>query len=358
MSDANGMTFREAGRLDDGRVVHEIVLSHDGMEITVLSLGATITSWLVPDRAGRAANVVLGYDRWQDYLGNAPYLGATVGRYGNRIAGGEFEIDGRRYRVTRNEGTNCLHGGQRGFNKRLWEIAATRAASEGEGPAVTLRYASEDGEEGFPGRLEARTTLALARGRRLDVDMEASTDAPTVVNLIRHDYFNLSGGGTVLGHELTLPAGHFHPVDESLIPEGVAEVGGTPFDFRRPHAIGERIGDPHPQRVRARGYDHHWILDEAPGHAARLAACLVDPSSGRRLTVRTTEPGVQVYTSNYLDGTLKGHGGVPLERHSAVCLETQHSPDSPHHPEWPSVVLRPGEVRRSRTSYAFDVVPG
>jgi aldose 1-epimerase len=345
------------GRLDDGRAVHEVALAHDGMTLAVLTLGVTIVGWCVPDRAGAVADVVLGFDRWQDYLGPQPYLGATVGRYGNRIAGGSFEIDGHRWQVTRNEGTNCLHGGRHGFNQRLWEVASTRSASETEGPAITLRYVSEDGEEGFPGRLEARTTLALARGHRLDVDMEARSDRPTVVNLIRHDYFNLAGSGSVLDHELTLPAGWFHPLDEALIPTATAEVGGTPFDFRRPRVLGERIRDPHPQMVRGRGYDHHWILDETPGHSARLAACLVDPASGRRLILRTTEPGVQVYTSNYLDGTLRGRGGVPLERHAAVCMETQHSPDSPHHPEWPSVVLRPGDVRRSHTSYEFGVAP-
>ena len=305
------------------------------------------------------ANVVAGFADLADYVERNPHFGVIVGRYANRIAGAAMEIDGQRFELDRNDGPNTLHGGARGWGKRLWEIES--AQSQGS-PSLVLRYVSADGEEGFPGRVEARVTYALAGDRTWVVDYEARTDKPTVVNMSHHDYFNLAGGGSALDHELTLPASRFHPVGPGLVPVGTESVDGTPFDFRVPTAIGARIAGPHPQLAAAGGYDHHWLLDPvadearedapAPG-PLRLAARLRDPASGRWLELHTTEPGLQFYSGNFLDGTLEGPGGVVYTHRSAVCLEPQHGPDSPHHPDWPSVLLRPGEVYRSRSVYRF-----
>jgi len=356
--------LREAGRLADGRVVQEITLSHDGLVLSALSYGGIVNALWVPDRDGRPGNVVRGFDRLEDYLGSHPYLGEIVGRYANRIAGGCFELDGEGYELTRNEGDNTLHGGRRGFGVRPWQVESTRALDPAlGGPAVTLRHVSEHGEEGFPGRLDVRVTYSLHDGRAWQIDTEATTDRPTLVNLSHHDYFNLAGSGSALDHVLTIAASRYHPVDERMIPTGIADVSGTPFDFRSARPIGERIREPHAQIVLGHGYDHHWLLDDpselskdtptGPAGAPQLAAKLEDPASGRTLALYTTEPGLQFYSANHLDGTLRGRGGEPLARHSALCLEPQHSPDSPHHPEWPSTVLRPGEVYRSRSTYVF-----
>jgi len=354
--------LREAGRLPDGRVVQEVTLSHDGLTLSALSLGGIVDKLWVPDRNGQPGNVVRGFDQLDGYLGTHPYLGQIVGRYANRIAGGWFELDGEGYELTRNEGDTTLHGGRRGFGVRLWQVESARAFDPAlGGPAMTLHYVSEHGEEGFPGRLDVRVTYSLHDGRAWQVDAEATTDRPTLVNLSHHDYFNLAGSGTVLDHVLTLPASRYHPVDARMIPTGTADVSGTPFDFRYGRPIGDRLREPHAQLVLAKGYDHHWLLDDADGGRAdeaglpapHLAAKLEDPASGRTLALHTTEPGLQFYSANHLDGSLLGHGGEPLARHSALCLEPQHSPDSPHHPEWPSTVLRPGEVYRSRSIYVF-----
>jgi aldose 1-epimerase len=352
----DGLRIREAGHLPDGRAVHEVTLSCDGLVLSALTFGGIVNALYAPDRDGRLANVCLGFDTVDDYLErNAPHLGEIVGRTCNRIAGASFELDGVTYPLPRNDGPNCLHGG-RGFGERLWEIEAARPHDEATGgPALVLRYVSADGEEGFPGRLEVRATYSLRPGRAWHIEYEARTDRATPVNLTHHAYFNLAGAGagSVLGHRLTIPASRIHTTDEHQIPDGTLDVSGTPFDFRAEEAVGARIGEPHAQLVLARGYDHHFLLDEPPGTAPRLAARLVDPASGRGLEVRTSEPGVQLYTGNYLDGALRGHGGVPMRRNDALCLETQHAPDSPHHPEWPTTVLRPGEVFRSETVYRF-----
>jgi aldose 1-epimerase len=345
---------RPYGHLPDGRLVEEITLSHRGLVLSLITLGGIVTTLWAPDRDGVAANVVRGFDNLDDYVHRNPHFGVIVGRYANRIAQGELVVDGQVHALSRNDGSNCLHGGTDGFGKRLWEVASTREhdAALG-GPAVTLRYVSVDGEEGFPGRVEALVTYSLVGDLTWRVDYEATTDRPTVVNLSHHDYFNLAGQGSALDHELAIPAGRFNAVDANLIPTGVDPVEGTPFDFRAATRIRARMGDTHPQLAVAGGYDHNWILDDAGPGTLRLAATLRDPASGRAMTLHTTEPAVQFYSGNFLDGTLVGHGGEAYGRGAAICLEPQHNPDSPHHPAWPSTVLRPGETYRSRSVYTF-----
>ena len=345
---------RVYGHLADGRAVHEYTLAHGGLALTFITLGGIVTTLWAPDRDGVAANVVRGFDNLDDYVHRNPHFGVIVGRYANRIALGELAIDGETFALARNDGSNCLHGGRDGFGTRLWEVASARAhdAALG-GPAVTLRYVSADGEQGFPGRVEARVTYSLGADRSWRVDYEATTDRATVVNLSHHDYFNLAGRGSALDHVLTLPAARFNPVDARLIPTGIAAVDGTPFDFRAPTRIRARLHDAHPQLALAGGYDHNWILGDAPGATPRLAARLEDPASGRAMTLHTTEPALQFYSGNFLDGSLRGHGDEAYQRGDAVCLEPQHSPDSPHHADWPSTVLRPGETWRSCSVYAF-----
>ena len=348
------LSQREYGHLPDGRVVHEVTLSNGGLTLSLITLGGLVTMLWVPDRDGVAANVVRGFDNLADYAERNPHFGVIVGRYANRIAQGELVIDGQAHALSRNHGSNSLHGGTQGWGKRLWELVSTRAhdAALG-GPAVTLRYVSADGEEGFPGRVEALVTYALAGDGTWRVDYEATTDQPTVVNMSHHDYFNLAGRGSALDHVLTLPASRFNPVDATLIPTGIAEVDGTPFDFRAPTRVRARMADAHPQLAQAGGYDHNWILDDAAAGTLRLAATLSDPASGRTMTLHTTEPAIQFYSGNFLDGTLTGHDAEAYQRGDAICLEPQHSPDSPHHADWPSTVLRPGEVYRSSTVYRF-----
>ena len=345
---------REYGHLADGRAVHEITLSHGGLVLSLITLGGIVTTLWAPDRDGVAANVVRGFDNLDDYVRRNPFFGVIVGRYANRIALGELAIDGETHALSRNNGSNCLHGGEDGFGTRLWDIEATREHDDAlGGPAVTLRYVSVDGEEGFPGRVEARVTYSLGADRSWRVDYEATTDRATVVNLSHHDYFNLAGHGSALDHLLTLPASRYNPVDASLIPIGIAEVDGTPFDFRAPTRIRARLGDADAQLAIAGGYDHNWILDDARLGALRLAARLEDPASGRAMELHTTEPALQFYSGNFLDGTLVGHENEAYQQGDAICLEPQHSPDSPHHADWPSTVLRPGQVYRSSTVYTF-----
>lgn len=345
---------REYGHLPDGRAVHEITLSHGGLVLSFITLGGIVTSLWVPDAQGVAANVVRGFDNLDDYVRRNPFFGVIVGRYANRIARGELVIDGETFALDRNNGTNCLHGGAAGFGTQLWEVVDTREhdAALG-GPAVTLRRVSADGEQGFPGRVESRVTYSLGADRAWRVDYEATTDRATVVNLSHHDYFNLAGHGSAMGHVLTLPAGRYNPVDADLIPTGIASVEGTPFDFRAPTPIRARLADAHPQLAAGGGYDHNWILDDARIGTLRLAARLEDPVSGRAMELRTTEPALQFYSGNFLDGSLTGHGGEAYGRGAAICLEPQHSPDSPHHPDWPSTVLRPGDTYRSTSVYTF-----
>ena len=342
------------GRLRDGRTVDVFTLATaSGLVMRAMTFGGVILSLRVPDRAGRVDDVVLGYDHLDAYAADSRYLGAIVGRYANRIARGRFVLDGRAYELAVNDPPNHLHGGRRGFDKAVWTAEDTSLATEA---AVTLRYVSRSGEEGYPGTLSVAVRYALTDPGELRFEYRASTDAPTVVNLTQHSYFNLAGAGRgdVLGHELTLHADRFRPVDENLIPAGDAPVAGTPFDFREPCRIGSRIEMHDVQLARGRGYDHDFVVRRsAPGlvHAARL----VEPESGRRMDVHTTEPGLQFYSGNHLDETVRGKGGRAYPARAALSLETQHPPDAPNHPDFPSTVLRPGEELVSTTVLAFGV---
>jgi aldose 1-epimerase len=343
------------GALPGGDIVEQFTLTNPhGIEARVITYGAAITSLRTPDRAGRFDDIVLGYDSVSGYVNDASYVGVVVGRYANRIARGRFTIDGRTYALATNDGPNALHGGRRGFSKVSWVGEPfTHADSVG----VTLRYASADGEEGYPGNLAVAVTYTVTPGDELIVDYEATTDKPTPVNLSQHSYWNLhgSGAGTILDHVLTLDAAGFTPVDSTAIPTGaITPVQGTPFDFRTPTAIGARIDASDVQLRFGRGYDHNWVLDRTGtglSHAARLA----DPTTGRTLDVATTEPGIQFYSGNFLDGTIRGKGGVSYGHRGALALETQHYPDSPNHSAFPSTILRPGDTLRSRTVFTFGV---
>ncbi|CAL9434509.1 aldose epimerase family protein [Streptomyces sp. enrichment culture] len=317
------------GTLSDGTAVQRCTLERAGVRVRVLSYGGIVQSLETPDRAGRRADVVLGFAGLEDYVAHpGPYLGALVGRYANRIAGGRFTLDGVTYALGRNDGPNSLHGGERGFDKRVWDM--TPAGPHG----VRLHRVSPHGEEGFPGRLEVSATYELEESGALRISYEAVTDAPTVVNLTNHSYVNLAGSGPAEGHELRIAASRFTPVDADLIPTGIASVEGTRFDFRVPRGTGS-------------GYDHNFVLDKGVTAEPVEAAELHHPASGRVLTVSTTEPGLQLYTADHLDG--------PFAPGAGIALETQHFPDSPNRPEFPGTVLRPGEVFRSRTVYAFSV---
>jgi aldose 1-epimerase len=352
------ITTRELGRMPDGRAVAEYTLHNGrGLRLSAINLGGIVTALHVPDRHGQAANVVLGLPSLAAYLQPHPNIGTIVGRFANRIAGGRFTLDGRAHQLGLNNGVNSLHGGATGFGKRYWEIVPLTAQEAGGDTAIELRYTSSDGEEGYPGemRLVLRYTL-LAHADTWRIDYSATTDKPTVVNLSHHDYFNLAGSGSVMDHRLSLPASRYCPVDDTLIPLGTAQVEGTPFDFRTPTRIGERIRESHMQLMRARGYDHNWVLDDATPHRGLvLAARLAHEASGRVMEVHTSEPGVQFYSGNFLDGSLLGSGGASLRQGDGLCLETQHFPDSPNHPEFPSTVLRPGERFHSATEHRFSI---
>ena len=343
------------GHLDDGTEVRRCVLESPGLRVAVLTYGAVVSSLEVPDRLGRMGNVALGLPALEDYVRHSPYFGAVVGRYANRIARGRFTLDGVERHLPCNDGPNSLHGGVRGFDKRVWDIVDAGARR------LELAYASRDGEEGYPGALRVRVTYELDGERALRIGYAAETDAPTVLNLSNHAYWNLAGegSGTALDHEVQIEADCFTPVDATQVPTGeVRPVGGTPFDFRRPAPVGARIRANDQQLLAGRGYDHNWVLRGGVTAAPRLAARVRDPSSGRVLEVLTDQPGLQFYSGNFLDGTLVGPGGCAYRQGDALVLETQHFPDSPNQPAFPSTVLRPGERFRSTTLLRFPALGG
>ena len=330
-----------------GRPVRFFQLENDeGLKASLMSYGATLVSLYVPDRQGRIGDVVLGFDSLSGYLGPNPYMGATIGRYANRIAGGRFVLDGREYQLAKNDGPNHLHGGIRGFDKVIWQAEPFTQPS---GVGVRFSYLSPDGEEGYPGNLSCQVTYLLANNSQLEISYQATVDRPTHLNLTTHSYFNLSAGArnNILDHELQILASAFTPVDKTLIPTGeIKSVAGTPFDFRQPVRIGERIN-----QVDG-GYDHNFVLDNK-GELA-LVARVFEPDSGRQLDLLTTEPGLQFYSGNFLDGTIIGKSGKTYGPRSAFSLESQHFPDSPNQPHFPSTVLRPGQVFRSKTIFRFS----
>lgn len=351
-------TRRRFGTAPDGTEIELHTLSAGGaLTLGVLTYGAIVHELWTPDRDGELANVALGLPCLADYVeGNRPYFGAIVGRYANRIGRAAFTLDGVTYRLHANDGPNCLHGGHDGFDRRIWRALPSRAA-----PGCTqlvLRYTSADGEEGFPGALAVEVTYAVSRDDALRIDYRATTSRPTVLNLTSHVYWNLSGegSGSVDEHRLQVAASRYLPVDSEMIPTGeVAPVTGTPLDLTRPTPIGDRIRESSDQLVAARGFDHHFVLDRVGVAQDVPAAVLHDPVSGRRLEVTTTEPGIQVYSGNYLQGSLAGTSGRLYRQGDGLALETQHCPDSPNRPEFPSTVLRPGAVFRSTTVFRLSV---
>ena len=340
------------GTTKDGQAVDLYTLTNaNGVVARVMTYGALLTELHVPDRAGTMADVVLGFKTLAAYEGDHPYFGATIGRVGNRIAKGKFKLDGREYTLATNNGPNHLHGGPRGFDKRVWKAQAVPSPS---GAAVKFTYVSADMEEGYPGTLTATVMYTLTNANELRLDYTATTDKPTIVNLTNHSYFNLAGEGegTILDHELTIMADRFTPVDDTLIPTGeIATVRGTVMDFTRSTPIGARIAQV--PGAPPGGYDHNYVLSHGGGVLA-MSATVREPKSGRVMDVLTTEPGVQLYTGNFLDGALTGKAGVAYKQHYGLCLETQHFPDSINHPNFPTVVLQPGKTYKSTTVYRFS----
>jgi aldose 1-epimerase len=341
-----GIISRTFGNFEGKPVTQYTLTNARGMQVSILDYGGTVTGIMVPDKNGNFGDVVLGFDSFDGYVQkNEPYFGALVGRYANRISKAKFTLDGKTYSLAANNNANSLHGGNKGFDKVMWSAQKISDSS------LKLTYQSKDGEEGYPGTLNAEVTYTLGADNSLRIDYSATTDKPTPVNLTNHSYFNLSAGAdsTILNHELQLNADKYTPVDDKLIPTGeILEVKNTPMDFSRPKAIGRDI-----DKVKG-GFDHNWILNES-GNALKTAATLYEPNSGRFMEVLTTEPGVQFYSGNFLDGTLKftkkGHRYV---QHGALCLETQHYPDSPNEPAFPNTILKPGDTYRQTTVYRFS----
>jgi aldose 1-epimerase len=349
-ADAGAAVTKAAfGKMPDGTAVDLYTLKSDALEVKVMTYGARIVAINTADKNGKVGDVVLGYDKFSDYLADKKtYFGAIVGRYGNRIAHGQFKLDGKTYDVPKNDnGINSLHGGTVGFDQHVW------TGKEVQG-GVEMTLVSKDGDQGYPGTLTAHVRYTV-HGSTLRIDYSESTDKDTVVNLTNHTYFNLGGvgSGTILDEEIMINADRFTPTDKGLIPTGeLAPVAGTPMDFRHATAIGKRIHDDYQPLKLAGGYDHNWVLNGADGQL-KLAAKVHDLKSGRVMTVQTTEPGVQFYTGNFLDGTFKSPSGWPYAKNTALCLETQHFPDSPNHPSFPSTELKPAQTRHSTTTFTF-----
>jgi len=347
------MVKKEAfGTTPDGKAVELYTLTNtQGIEVRVMTYGGIIVSLQTPDKRGHLADITLGFDTLAGYLAKNPYFGALVGRYGNRIGNAKFTLEGKEYTLAKNNGPNALHGGLKGFDKVVWQAQSLQKSAE---VGLILKYTSADGEEGYPGTLHVTVTYTLSDKNEFSIDYQATTDKATPINLTNHTYFNLSGegSGSILGEELMLNADRFTPVDATLIPTGkIASVKGTPLDFTKPAAIGARINDKHEQMVLGGGYDHNFVINrQGPGLV--LAARVYDPTSGRVLEVDTTEPGVQFYTGNFLDGTPGKHGHSYKAR-DAFCLETQHYPDSPNKPDFPSTILKPKQTYHSTTVWRF-----
>ena len=343
------------GKTADGQEVYLYTLTNDkGVQAEIITYGGAVVSLKVPDRKGELADVVLGYSDLEGYVHDKAYFGALIGRYGNRIAHGKFELDGKTYTLFKNDGDNTLHGGKEGFNKKIWTAKDVSGAA---GPALELTYLSKDGEEGFPGNLSVKVVYTLTNTNELKIEYNATTDKDTVLNLTNHSYFNLAGqgNGDILGDILTIHASRYTPVDAGLIPTGeLAPVKGTPFDFTKPTAIGARIEDDNEQLKLGHGYDHNFVLDRSGKGGLQLAAEVYEPKSGRVMEVLTTQPAVQFYTGNFLDGTITGKDGKVYKKRYALCLETQHYPDSPNHPSFPTTELKPGEHYHTVTVYKFS----
>lgn len=352
---------RETFGAFEGRPVDAVVLSNKaGMKTRIIAYGAAIQSLEAPDRAGRLDDVVLSHPDMAGFVSSPQYFGVTTGRYANRIAKGSFVLDGQRYTLALNNGENTLHGGKRGFDKVVWTLSDVKSGADEA--SATFTYLSPDGDEGYPGALNVAVTFALNERNELSISYRATTTRPTVVNLTNHSYFNLAGaasGQDILGHRLTLFADRFTPGDAGLIPTGeIRSVAGTPFDFRTPHTIGERIHDGRDQQlVLGRGYDHNWVLTGGASPTPKLAARLEDPSSGRVMELLTTEPAVQFYSGNFLDGTVVGKDGYVYRQAGALCLEPQHYPDSPNQPSFPSTRLDPGQTYRQVSIFRFSTEP-
>ena len=345
------------GTTSDGNPVEKYTISHDsGLEMSVISYGGIITSLKVPNKDGEYEDVVLGFDNIQDYEDGSPYFGAIIGRYGNRIADAEFTLDGEKYQLEANDGPNSLHGGEKGFDKVIWDV---EPSTEGDTASLKLTYTSKDGEGGYPGNLETTVTYTLTPDNELQIQYEATTDKKTVVNLTQHSYFNLSGDFSekILDHVVEINADQYLPVNETLIPTGeIRSVEGTPFDFTEPTVISEgmKMENSNEQLSRGPGFDHCWVLNEQ-NSGVRLAASAYEPKSGRFMEVYTNEPAMQFYIGNFLDGSLPAKGGGNYEKRTGFCMETQHYPDSPNQEKFPSTVLEPGQKYTSETSYKFSV---
>lgn len=348
------VTQQPFGTTKDGKAVDVYTLrNNNGVEARIINYGGIVLSLKVPDKNGKLGDVVLGYDTLAEYEKETPYFGCLVGRYGNRIAKGKFTLNGKTYSLAVNNGPNALHGGLKGFDKVVWNA---RASASPEGPMLALTYTSKDGEEGYPGNLKVTAVYTLTNDDALRLDYTATTDKDTVVNLTQHSYFNLAGKGDILGHIVYLNADKFTPVDSTLIPTGeLRPVDGTPFDFRTPTAIGARVNAADEQIKFGGGYDHNWVINKPMGQLG-LQARVTEPATGRVLEVLSTSPGLQFYCGNFLDGSLKGKGGWVYQHRNGFCMEPQHYPDSPNQPNFPSVVLKPGQVYRNTIIYRFSTV--
>jgi aldose 1-epimerase len=355
-----GATRESFGRLADGREVEAVTLANArGLRATILSYGAAIQSVVAPDREDRFADVALGHATIEPYLERPQYFGSTCGRVANRIARGRFALDGVEYRVPVNNGPNSLHGGAAGFDKLLWDVARVR---DGAAPAVTMRLVSPDGDQGYPGTLKVEAVYALDADGTLSLDYAATTDRPTIVNLTNHAYWNLAGEGSgegAMGHLLTIPAEHFLPTDEGAIPTGeFRAVAGTPFDFRTAQPVGARVRDGSDEQIRiGKGYDHAWVIARGVAGVPRLLARVEEPVSGRVLEVRSTQPGLQFYSGNFLDASTAGKAGRLYRQGDAIVLEPQMFPDTPNRPEFGSIRLAPGETYRNRIEFRFSTLP-